>query len=73
VTFDDRGRVYVVEAGYAYGEVVTTPRLLRVGEEGAAEVIATGSNPPWNGVTFYEGAFYVAGAPSRGPRLAHYP
>src|SRR5688572_3629944 len=30
VTFDDRGRVYVLEAGYAYGEKWTTPRLLRV-------------------------------------------
>src|SRR5689334_22174215 len=30
VVFDDAGRTYVVEAGYCYGEVFTTPRLLRV-------------------------------------------
>src|SRR4051794_21099407 len=30
VAFDDQGRPCVVEAGYSYGEVWTTPRLLRV-------------------------------------------
>jgi hypothetical protein len=28
-TFDDNGHIYVSEAGYSYGEVWTTPRLLR--------------------------------------------
>ncbi len=59
VAFDDDGRVYVVEAGYSYGEVFTTPRLLRV-EEGEITVVAEGENPPWNGVAFMDGAFYVA-------------
>ena len=35
VTFDDRDRVYVVEAGYSYGEKWTTPRLLRVEDNGS--------------------------------------
>ena len=70
VAFDDGGRVYVVEAGYSYGEVVTTPRLLRVGEGGKSEVVATGSNPPWNGVTFFEGAFYVAGGTLEGGHVS---
>ena len=61
VTFDDRGGVYVTESGYSYGEVVTTPRLLNIRSDGDYEVVATGSNPPWNGVTFFDGAFYVAG------------
>src|SRR3954453_22321235 len=30
VAFDDMGQVYVVEAGYSYGEAWVTPRLLRV-------------------------------------------
>jgi hypothetical protein len=30
VAFDDMGQVYVVEAGYSYGEAWATPRLLRV-------------------------------------------
>ena len=29
VTWDDQGRMYVVESGYSYGEVFTSPRLLR--------------------------------------------
>ena len=61
VAFDDLGRVYVVESGYSYGEAWTTPRLLRLTPDGQPAVIATGGrNGPWNGVTFHQGAFYVA-------------
>jgi glucose/arabinose dehydrogenase len=60
VAFDDRGGVYVLEAGYSYGEVWTTPRLLRVEPGGRTAVVATGENPPWNGVVFHDGAFYIA-------------
>jgi glucose/arabinose dehydrogenase len=61
VAFDDQGRVYVLEAGYSYGELFSEPRLLRLEEDGPPTVIASGSNPPWNGVDFAEGAFFVAG------------
>jgi glucose/arabinose dehydrogenase len=60
VTFDEQGRVYVLEAGYSYGEDFTTPRLLRVTPDGTTSVIAAGENPPWNGVTFADGGFFVA-------------
>jgi len=60
VTFDDQGDVYVTESGYSYGEVFGVPRLLRLREGEAPEVIASGDNGPWTGVTFYGGAFYVA-------------
>ncbi|MFP5501581.1 MAG: PQQ-dependent sugar dehydrogenase [Candidatus Sericytochromatia bacterium] len=60
ITFDDAGRLYVVEAGYSYGPVTTTPRLLRIRSDGAHETIASGGNPPWNGVAHHRGAFYVA-------------
>lgn len=70
VTFDDQGRVYVVEAGYSYGESWTTPRLLRLEEDGGTTEIATGENPPWNGVAFAEGAFFVAeGGQKSGGRI----
>ena len=59
-TFDDQGRTYVTEAGYSYGDVVTEPRLLRIEPNGSTTVIATGANPPWNGVEYHDGAFYVA-------------
>src|SRR5690606_27569289 len=61
VAFDDSGTPYVIEAGYSYGEVILTPRLLRIAEGGQAEVVATGENGPWNGVTFHDGSFFVAG------------
>jgi sugar lactone lactonase YvrE len=59
VTFDDVGGVYVVESGYSYGEVFLTPKLVRV-DGGRSEVVATGANPPWNGVTWDGGSFFVA-------------
>ena len=60
VTFDEKGNIYVVEAGYSYGEVWETPRLLRV-RDGQLEVIAEGGkNGPWTGATRHGGAFFVA-------------
>jgi glucose/arabinose dehydrogenase len=60
VAFDDEGRPYVIEAGYSYGEAWATPRLLRIEADGSATVVAEGENPPWNGVDFANGSFYVA-------------
>lgn len=59
-TFDDRGILHVVESGYSYGEVWTTPQLLRI-ENGKATPIAKGErNGPWTGVAYHDGAFFVA-------------
>jgi glucose/arabinose dehydrogenase len=60
VTFDGSGVVYVVEAGYSYGEMFTTATLLRLERDGSVRVIATGENGPWTGVTFHTGNFYVS-------------
>lgn len=61
VAFDERGHAHVVEAGYSYGEVWTTPRLVRVEADGALTPIAAGEkNGPWTGVAFAEGSFYIA-------------
>jgi glucose/arabinose dehydrogenase len=74
VAFDDAGNVYVVEAGHAWGGKWGTPRLLRVEPDGTTTVIATGDNPPWNGVDFYNGAFYVAeGGHKNGGRILRIP
>jgi glucose/arabinose dehydrogenase len=60
-TFDDQGRLYIVESGYSYGEVWTTPRLLRVDANGKLTSIATGTkNGPWTGVAFHNGEFFIA-------------
>jgi glucose/arabinose dehydrogenase len=61
VAFDDTGVPHVVEAGYSYGEVWTTPRLLRIEPGGdVREVARGGRNGPWTGVAYAHGAFFVA-------------
>jgi glucose/arabinose dehydrogenase len=61
VTFDNDGAACVVEAGYCYGEVWTTPRLVRIERSGAIKEIARGGkNGPWTGVTFHKGNFFIA-------------
>lgn len=62
VAFDSAERPYVVEAGYSYGEVWATPRLLRVESDGHVTQVAAGTDAPWNGVTFHDGSFFVAAA-----------
>ena len=70
VTFDDRGDVYVTESGYSYGEVFTVPRLVRLREGLAPEVVASGDNGPWTGVTFHDGWFFLAeGGQRHGGRI----
>lgn len=60
ITFDDAGNLYVVESGYAYGEVWTLPRLLKQNADGAIEVIAAGDQTgPWNGIDYSNGFFYI--------------
>jgi glucose/arabinose dehydrogenase len=61
IAFDSRGIPHVLEAGYSYGEVWTTPRLLRVDGNGTLVPIAIGSkNGPWNGVDYADQHFYIA-------------
>ena len=75
VAFDKDGRPHVTEGGYSYGEAFTTPRLLRIEQNGQRTVVASGptgeqGNGPWNGVLFYEGNFYIAeGGVTRGGRI----
>jgi glucose/arabinose dehydrogenase len=60
VVFDEKGAIYVLEAGYAYGEVWEEPRLIKVDGE-TKTVIAKGDrNGPWTGVIFHNGYFYVS-------------
>lgn len=71
VAFDTQGVPHVVEAGYSYGEVFTTPRLLRVQRDGTLTEVARGEkNGPWTGVVFARGAFFVAeGGQLQGGRI----
>ena len=69
--FDDEGRLHVIEAGYSYGEVWAEPKLIRVDANGNKTTVATGPrNGPWSGITWYDGAFYVAeGGEMEGGRI----
>lgn len=61
IAFDEAGALHVIETGYSYGEVWTTPRLLRIERDGRATIVAAGTdNGPWTGVAFHRGVFYVA-------------
>lgn len=71
VVFDGEGRLHVLEAGYSYGEVFRTARLVRLSPQGVAEkVIAYSHNGPWNGVAFHGGSFFIAeGGVRQGGRI----
>jgi glucose/arabinose dehydrogenase len=60
VVFDDQDRLYVVEAGYSYGEDWAEPRLIRIDGATQFSPVATGTDGPWNGAVFANGAFYIA-------------
>src|SRR5579859_4880119 len=72
VAFDDAGRVYVVDGGFAYGPTFTPARILRLpaewqpGTDGAdaaevAEVVGgEGLVGPVTGIAFHDGQLYVA-------------
>jgi len=72
VAFDNDGRPHVTESGYSYGEVWTTPRLMRVENNGQLNEVARGDHAPWNGLDFNprDSAFYVAqGGEQEGGRI----
>lgn len=56
----DDGTVYVAEAGYAYGNIRTPARVLRVGEDGATEVVAEDFNGPIAGLVTHEDFLFVS-------------
>src|SRR5690606_5370862 len=65
VAFDAEGRPHVTESGYSYGPVWLTPRLFRAEPNGALTLVVAGGDPPWNGLTYHDGAFFVAAAGHR--------
>jgi glucose/arabinose dehydrogenase len=70
VAFDAEGRPHVTESGYSYGEDFTEARLVRIEADGRHTVVARGAHPPWTGVTFHQGAFFIAeGGEKEGGRI----
>jgi glucose/arabinose dehydrogenase len=73
IAFGDRDEVYVVEAGYSYGEMFTKPRLLAIEPGGNVRELATGDGEPWTGVAYHDGALFVAhGGEKTGGRIVRY-
>jgi sugar lactone lactonase YvrE len=61
IAFDEKGIAYVTEAGYSYGEIFLTPKLLKINPDGTTSTIASGEkNGPWNGLWYHGGYFYVS-------------
>jgi glucose/arabinose dehydrogenase len=69
--FDDAGNLFVIEAGYSYGEVWGEPKLFRIDNNGGTTLIAKGTrNGPWTGIAWHDGAFYIAeGGEMEGGRI----
>src|SRR4051812_11113883 len=60
VTFDNNNNLYVIQSGYSYGEVWDEPKLLKIDATGPTLIAKGTDNGPWTGVTWYNGAFYIA-------------
>ncbi len=62
MAFDDHGNLYVAESGYSYGPAKAEGlgRILLLDRDGAMTEVASGFRPPLTGVTYFDGALYVA-------------
>jgi hypothetical protein len=60
VAFDDDNNLYVIESGYSYGESFSEPKLFRIDGDKTTLIAKGTNNGLWTGITWYDGAFYVA-------------
>jgi glucose/arabinose dehydrogenase len=62
VTFDDKDNMYVAEAGFAYGGLVPTPRILKVDNQSKSisVLVDRNLNGPITDIEFYDGKLYVS-------------
>jgi glucose/arabinose dehydrogenase len=61
VEFDKDGAMYVVEAGYSYGDPDAVTRILKVGRDGAVStLVQQGLNGPVADLLSHDGRLYVA-------------
>lgn len=59
VALDEKGQVYVAEAGYSYGPKTTAARVFLLGSTGIRE-IAGGFEGPLNGIAIRDGRLYAS-------------
>lgn len=63
IEFDDRGNMYVAEAGFTYGDPVAPPRILRITPAGEMATVAeanTGLMGPITDIMWHQGRLYVS-------------
>lgn len=61
IEFDGDGNVYVAEAGYTYGDVEATPRIIRYDKEGERKgEITEGLVGPINDLLWHDGKLYIS-------------
>jgi glucose/arabinose dehydrogenase len=62
ITFDDNNNMYVAEAGFAYGGLVSTPRILKVDNQSKSisVLVDRNLNGPITDIEFYHGKLYVS-------------
>ncbi len=61
VTFDDKGNMYVGEAGYPFTNLPHVPRILKIDPSGNVSVfVDTKLNSPIVDITFHNGLLYVS-------------
>ena len=61
VTFDDKGNMYVGEAGYPFTNLPHLPRILKIDPSGNVSIfVDTNLNSPIVDITFHNGLLYVS-------------
>src|SRR5215211_2000181 len=56
VVTDEADQIYILEAGYSYGEDFKVARLLRLEADGQlTEIAQGGDNGPWTGMSYHDG------------------
>jgi hypothetical protein len=62
ITFDNENNMYIAEAGFVYGGLIPTPRILKVdNQSGTISVLVDRNlNGPITDIEFYNGKLYVS-------------
>src|SRR5919106_2860559 len=62
ITFDNKNNMYIAEAGFVYGGLIPTPRILKVDNqsETISVLVDRNLNGPITDIEFYNGKLYVS-------------
>jgi glucose/arabinose dehydrogenase len=60
IAFDDRGGIFVAEAGFAYGDPVAPAQIIRIGQKGSKRVVASQLQGPITDILWHQGSLYIS-------------